>query len=40
MINNPLMDSDFLRKLDRYPHRTVYAKIILLNFEEQPVKEI
>ena len=40
MINNPLMDSDFLQKLDRYPHRTVYAKIILLNFEEQPVKEI
>lgn len=37
---NPLLDADFLKELDAYPHRTVYAKIILLNFDEQPVKEI
>lgn len=37
---NPLLDVDFLKKLDAYPHRTVYAKIILLNFDEQPIKEI
>ena len=29
-----LRDIDFLKKLDAYPHRTVYAKIILLNFDE------
>ena len=40
MKKNPLLDTDFLKELDAYPHRTVYAKIILLNFEEQPVKEI
>lgn len=39
-MNNPLLDYAFLRKLDLYPHKTVYAKIILLNFNEQPVQEI
>lgn len=39
-MRNPLLDFDFLRELDVYPHRTVYAKIILLNLQEQPVKEI
>lgn len=39
-MNNPILDKDFLKELDIYPHRTVYAKIILLNFDEQPVKEI
>ena len=30
-MKNPLLDYDFLKELDSYPHKTVYAKIILLN---------
>lgn len=39
-MKNPLLDYDFLKELDAYPHKTVYAKIILLNFDELPVQEI
>ena len=39
-MKNPLLDYDFLKELDSYPHKTVYAKIILLNFDELPVQEI
>ena len=39
-MKNPLFDYDFLKELDSYPHKTVYAKIILLNFNELPVQEI
>lgn len=39
-MKNPLLDQNFLKQLDAYPHKVVYAKIILLNFEEQPVQEI
>ena len=39
-MSNPLLDYEFLRQLDAYPHKTVYAKIILLNFDELPIQEI
>ena len=39
-MKNPLLDYNFLKALDAYPHKVVYAKIILLSFEEQPVREI
>ena len=39
-MNNPLLDLDFLRELDLYPHKTVFAKIILLDFQENPIYEI
>ena len=37
---NPLLDKEFLRQLDLYKHRTTYAKIVLLSFDEQPIEEI
>lgn len=37
---NPLMDKEFLRKLDRNNQREVYAKIISLNMDELPIEEI
>lgn len=41
-INTPsmLFDSEFLKKLDTYPQREVYAKIISLTFDERPITEI
>lgn len=35
-----LKDTEFLRKLDRMKLRTQFAKIILLDFAEKPIKEI
>lgn len=38
---NPLMDLDFLRQLDLQKNKTVYAKVILLTFnDEAPIEEI
>ena len=37
---NPLMDKEFLRKLDRNNQREIYAKIISLNMDELPIEEI
>lgn len=37
---NPLLDKEFLRKLDRYEHKEKYARILLLNFDEMPVQWI
>lgn len=39
-MKNPLLDKNFLKQLDQYKHREVYAKIILLDFFEMPVEEI
>ena len=41
-INTPsmLFDSEFLKKIDTYPQREVYAKIISLTFDERPITEI
>ena len=37
---NPLLDLDFLKKLDQNPNRETFAKIISLTFAEDPVEEI
>lgn len=41
-FNSPslMFDKDFLKKLDVYPHREVYAKLISLTFNERPIAEI
>lgn len=39
-MNDYLKDAEFLRKLDRMKIRTQFAKIILLDFAEKPIKEI
>ena len=39
-MRNPLLDVDFLRKLDLTRNKTNYAKIILLTFNVVPVYEI
>ena len=33
-------DKNFLKKLDQYPLRDVYAKIISLDWDEHPIEEI
>lgn len=38
--NNPLLDKDFLSKLDMEHGKEVYAKIIALNHNEDPIEEI
>lgn len=35
---NFLLDKDFLKKLDAYPRREVYARITSLTFDEQPIE--
>lgn len=37
---NHLLNPDFLEKLDHHNEREVYAKIISLNFDENPLEEI
>jgi hypothetical protein len=39
-MRNALLDQNFLRKLDLQKNKVVYAKIILLTFNEEPVYEI
>jgi hypothetical protein len=29
---NPMLNKEFLKQLDNYPEREIYAKIIALNF--------
>ena len=40
MMHNPLLDKDFLYELDQYHHREIFAKIISLDINENPVEEI
>ena len=40
MIRNPLLDRDFLRSLDQEKEREIYARVISLNFNEEPIEEI
>lgn len=40
MIKNTLNDTEFLKQLDQYRHKTIYAKIISLTIEEFPREEI
>ena len=37
---NPLLDKDFIYKLNQYKHKEIYVKIISLDFSEQPIEEI
>ena len=39
-MRNPLLDKDFLKKLDEQRNKEVFAKIIALTFDEQPTEEI
>ena len=41
MINaNPFLDADFLKELCEQRERTVYARIVALNMQEEPMEEI
>ena len=40
MEQSYLLDKDFLRALDEYPHKEKFAKIIALTFDENQVEEI
>ena len=40
MTNNPLLDKEFLYELDQARHKEIYAKIISLDKDENPVEEI
>lgn len=37
---NPLIDKEFLKKLDEFPLREIYIRIISLTADEQPIDEI
>lgn len=40
MRNDYLLDKDFLKEVDTYYQREVYAKLISLDFDENPIAEI
>ena len=40
MFNDPLFDKDFLFELNQFQHKEIYAKIIVLNYDELPLEEI
>ena len=40
MIKEPLLDQDFLKKLYNQKNREVYARLIALDFDENPLEEI
>lgn len=40
MKKDPMLDKDFLRALDEYPLREVYAKVVALNLDESPQQEL
>ena len=40
MRNDYLLDKDFLKQVDSYYQREVYAKVISLDFDENPIAEI
>lgn len=40
MYNNPHLDFDFLRELDLYNNKEIWAKITALNIDELPIEEI
>ena len=39
-MNNPLLDKEFLKQLDECKHHTIFAKVIALRFDEEPIEEI
>ena len=36
--NNPLVDKEFLALLDSHREREIYARIIALTFQEEPIE--
>jgi len=40
LMPNPLIDKEFLKKLDEFPLREIYVRIIALTFDEHPIDEI
>ena len=39
-MKDPMLDEEFLKELDLYPHKFIWAKIIALNWDEYPMEEI
>ena len=39
-MKNPMLDKEFLLELDNNREKEVWAKIIALTFDEQPIEEI
>lgn len=39
-MRNPLVDNEFLKKLHEFTEREVYAKVIVLDLNEQPIEKI
>ena len=39
-MKDPLLDKDFLKQLDEQRTREVFAKVIALDFDENPIEEI
>lgn len=39
-MKNPLLDNEFLYALNQYQHKEIYARIIALTFDEQPLETI
>ena len=39
-MSNPLVDNEFLKKLHEFTEREVYAKVIVLDLNEQPIEKI
>lgn len=39
-MKNPLLDKEFLYELNQFQHKDIYARIIVLNFDEMPLEQI
>ena len=39
-MNNYLLDKDFLFELNQFQHKEIYARIVVLNYEELPLDEV
>ena len=39
-MSNPLLDQEFLKQLYKQKEKEIYAKIVALNFAEEPIEEI
>lgn len=39
-MKNPMLDEEFLKRLNEYHHHHTWAKIVSLNFDEYPIDEI
>ena len=40
MINNPLLDNDFLKKLYSAKKKKVFARLVALDFQENSIEKI